>query len=145
MLVVQDHRPELVPKLENTIGAYEMSVVARAFSAVDGSLHIPMDKSSLMKAIINYSGHGEELFESNETGIEQLFNDPSQDQEYFTIGHDENAEDACGDNRLFNETDPQIFNEDLSNNDESPNEQVIFDKCRPTKVKIIDEMAVLHP
>lgn len=50
-LIVQGTRPELVPKLEETIGQYEMSVVPRSICAVDGSLYIPADKSSMMHAI----------------------------------------------------------------------------------------------
>ena len=50
-LIIQRSRPELVPKLEETIGDYEMSVVPRSLCAVDGSLYAPNDKSSLMHAI----------------------------------------------------------------------------------------------
>jgi len=50
-LIIQGSRPELVPKLEKTIGEYEMSVVPRSLCAVDGSLYIPADKASLMHAI----------------------------------------------------------------------------------------------
>lgn len=50
-LIIQRSRPELVPKLEETIGEYEMSVVPRSLCAVDGSLYVPTDKASLMHAI----------------------------------------------------------------------------------------------
>jgi hypothetical protein len=50
-IITQVSRPEFVPKLEETIGEYEMSVVQRSFCAVDGSLNIPPDKASLMHAI----------------------------------------------------------------------------------------------
>ena len=50
-LIIQGSRPELVPKLEETIGTYEMSVVPRSLCAVDGSLYIPTDKANLMHAI----------------------------------------------------------------------------------------------
>ena len=50
-LIIQGSRPELVPKLEETIGEYEMSVVPRSLCAVDGSLYIPTDKASLMHVI----------------------------------------------------------------------------------------------
>ena len=50
-LIIQGSRPGLVPKLEDTIGKYEMSVVPRSLCAVDGSLFIPTDKASLMHAI----------------------------------------------------------------------------------------------
>ena len=49
-LIIQGSRPEL-PKLEKTIGEYEMSVVPRSLCAVDGSLCIPADKASLTHAI----------------------------------------------------------------------------------------------
>ncbi len=35
-LIIQGSQPELVPKLEETIGKYEMSVVPRSLCAVDG-------------------------------------------------------------------------------------------------------------
>ncbi len=38
-LIIQASRPELVPKLEEMIGEYEMSVVPRSLCSVDGSLH----------------------------------------------------------------------------------------------------------
>ena len=50
-LIIQGSRPDFVPKLEETIGEYEMSVVPRSLCAVDGSLYIPADKSSLMHVI----------------------------------------------------------------------------------------------
>lgn len=50
-LIIQGSRPELVPKLEETIGDYEMSVVPRSLVTVDGSLYIPTDKASLMHAV----------------------------------------------------------------------------------------------
>ena len=49
--VIQQFRPELVPKLPDTIGDYEMSVVPRPMFANDGSLLIPTDKSSIMHAV----------------------------------------------------------------------------------------------
>ena len=50
-LIIQGSQPELVPKLAETIGEYEMSVVPRSLCAVDGSLYIPSDKSSLIHAV----------------------------------------------------------------------------------------------
>ena len=50
-LIIQSSRPELVPKLEDTIGKFEMSVVPRALCAVDGTLYIPTDKASLLHTI----------------------------------------------------------------------------------------------
>ena len=55
-LIIQGSRPELVIKLEETIGNFEMSVVPRALCSVDGSLYIPTDKSSLMHAIEGTTG-----------------------------------------------------------------------------------------
>ena len=50
-LLIQGSRPSLVPKLEVTIGEYEMSTVPRSLFAVDGSLYIPTDKASLIHAV----------------------------------------------------------------------------------------------
>ena len=50
-LIIQGSRPDLIPKLEETFGEYETSVVPRSICAVDGSLYIPGDKVSLMPAI----------------------------------------------------------------------------------------------
>ena len=38
-LIIQSSKPELVPKLDDTIGKFEMSVVPRALCTVDGTLH----------------------------------------------------------------------------------------------------------
>ena len=51
VLIIQSSRPELVPKLEEIIGDYELSVVPRSLCAVDGSLYLPTDKASLMHSI----------------------------------------------------------------------------------------------
>ena len=50
-VIIQGSRPELVRKLEETIGEYEMAVVPRSLCTVDGSLFIPTDKASLMRFI----------------------------------------------------------------------------------------------
>ena len=50
-LVIQQSRPELVPKLEATIGEYEMAVVPRSLFAMDGSLLLCSDKAKLMHVI----------------------------------------------------------------------------------------------
>lgn len=50
-LIIQASRPSLVPKLEETIGEYEMSTMPRSLCAVDGSLFIPTDKASFMHAV----------------------------------------------------------------------------------------------
>ena len=43
LLIIQSSRPELVPKLEQTIGDYELATVTRSLCAVDGSLLIASD------------------------------------------------------------------------------------------------------
>ena len=50
-LIIQGSRPSLVPKLAETTGEYEMSMVPRSLCAVDGTLYIPTDKASLMPAV----------------------------------------------------------------------------------------------
>ena len=50
-LVIQQSRPELVPRLAATIGDYEMAVTPRSMFASDGSLLIPTDKASIIHAI----------------------------------------------------------------------------------------------
>ena len=50
-IIIQGSRPELVPKLEDAIGEFEMSAVSRLLCAVDGSLYIPTEKASLMHVI----------------------------------------------------------------------------------------------
>ena len=50
-LVILGSRPKLVPKLQDTTGEYEMSVVPSSLCAVDGSLNIPVDKASLMHGL----------------------------------------------------------------------------------------------
>lgn len=43
-----------MPKLEEIVGEYEMSVVPRSLCSVDGSLYVSTDKSSLIHAIEEY-------------------------------------------------------------------------------------------
>ena len=50
-LVIQQSRPQFVPRLPDTIGNYELAVIPRSLFAIDGSLLIPTDKSSIMHAI----------------------------------------------------------------------------------------------
>ena len=50
-LIIQGRRPDLVAKLEETIGEHEMSSVPRSLCSVDGTLYIPTDKASLMHAV----------------------------------------------------------------------------------------------
>ena len=47
-LIIHGSRPGLVPKMEETIGEYEMSVVPRSLFAADGSLLIPQNKHKMM-------------------------------------------------------------------------------------------------
>ena len=51
ILIIQRSRPELVPKLEEIIGNFELSVAPLSLCAVDRSLYIPTDKARLMHAI----------------------------------------------------------------------------------------------
>ena len=51
-----EYRPGIVPKLDVTIGEYEMSVVARSLCMNDGSLIIPTDKSTLMNIMASMNG-----------------------------------------------------------------------------------------
>ena len=50
-LIIQASRSDLVPKLEETIGVNELVAIPRSLFAVDGSLLLPNDKSSLMHAV----------------------------------------------------------------------------------------------
>ena len=50
-MVIQQSRPELVPKLVSTIGDFEMAVVPRSIFEVDSSLLVCKGKSSLMTAV----------------------------------------------------------------------------------------------
>ena len=50
-LIIHGSRPGLVPRIEDTIGHFEVSVVPRSLFATDGSLLIPKDKYKLMHAI----------------------------------------------------------------------------------------------
>ena len=50
-LVIQQSRPDLVPKLSSTIGEFEMAVVPRSMFANDGSLLVCKEKANLMAFI----------------------------------------------------------------------------------------------
>ena len=78
-LVIQQSRPEMVPKLEATIGEYELSVIPRSLFAVDGSLLVCKDKSNLVTII-------EGLVESNNTEVDRF-----ESQDIFTE-HNENIQ-----------------------------------------------------
>lgn len=50
-LIIQQSRPKLVPQLSETIGNFEMAITPRSMFALDGSLLIPTDKSSIIHVI----------------------------------------------------------------------------------------------
>ncbi len=50
-LVIQQSRPEFVPKLASTIGEYELAVIPRSLFTQNGSLMLPNDKAGFMHAI----------------------------------------------------------------------------------------------
>ena len=50
-LIIQQARPQLVIKLQNTIANYEMALVPRSMFASDGSLLLTADKSLLLQVI----------------------------------------------------------------------------------------------
>ena len=52
ILIIQRSRKELVPKFEEIIGNFELSVAPPSLCAVDRSMYIPTDKASLMHAIV---------------------------------------------------------------------------------------------
>ncbi len=62
-LIIQSSRPLLVPKLAETIGEYEMSIVPRSLCAVDRTLHIPTDKASLMHGVEDAKAKPQEVVE----------------------------------------------------------------------------------
>ena len=55
-LVILRCRPGIVPKLDSTIGSFEMSVVVRSLCTNDGSLYIPNNKASLMNTMTDIHG-----------------------------------------------------------------------------------------
>lgn len=50
-LIISQSRPMLLPKLEETIGTHEMSVMPRSMFAPDGTLLLATDKASVMHAV----------------------------------------------------------------------------------------------
>ena len=54
-LIIAQTRPDLITKMEDLIGNYEMSVIPRANFAPDGTLLLTLDKASLMKQIIAHA------------------------------------------------------------------------------------------
>ena len=50
-LVIAKERPGVIPKLEDLVGNYEVALVPRANFAMDGTLLLTPDKSSLMTGI----------------------------------------------------------------------------------------------
>ena len=64
------NRPELVPRLEETISECEMAVVLRSLCTVDGCLFIPTDKASL-KHLIEEANPQPQIETSPGTGNQQ--------------------------------------------------------------------------
>jgi len=134
-LVIQQSRPQLVDKLAETIGNYEMAVIPRSLFATDGTLLIPSDKSLFMKEIEQYSRPA-----------------VGDDLEIAVSGGDDSREEAEPemDNRPVS-TDPQLDMEDmmegmaeqtgLSEMDGQSNEHGSIDR---DKVIIIDGQAVVQ-
>ena len=56
MSMIMEYRPDIVPKLNVTLGEYEMSVVANSLCMNDGSLIIPYDKSTQMNTMASMNG-----------------------------------------------------------------------------------------
>ena len=50
ILISQRSRPELVPRLADIIGNYELSVVPRCIFAADRTFLLPTDKASIIHA-----------------------------------------------------------------------------------------------
>ena len=50
-MIIQESLPELVPRLADMIGNYELSVVTRCIFAADGTLLLPTDKASIIHAV----------------------------------------------------------------------------------------------
>ena len=50
-LIIAQTRPELITKMEDLIGNYEMAIIPRSIFAPDGAMLLTVDKSSLMKLI----------------------------------------------------------------------------------------------
>ena len=71
-LIIQQSRPELVPKLETTIGDYEMAVVPRSIFAVDGSLLVCKDKASLMHAVTDIQYTDDTSTEASATTVKPV-------------------------------------------------------------------------
>ena len=161
MLVIQEHRPELVPPLETTIKKYEMSVIARMFSANDGSLYIPTDKSSLMNAINNID-LGENVLDSDNTGVPLLFSteddipvlsesENTEDTNYASSTHSDNSDSDVSDmydidsdfSDSFIEPFTGFTDSDIPSSDsDDPEPHLREEPC--LKVKIIDAMAILR-
>ena len=52
IIIVAQARPDLITKMEDIVGNYEMSVIPRSNFSPDGSMLLTVDKSSLMTLII---------------------------------------------------------------------------------------------
>ena len=88
-LIIQTSRPSLVPKLEETIGDYEMSVVPRSLCAVDGTLYIPTDKASVMHAVEDAKAEPLQVLSQPRLVHEDLpvVPQPDQEKEHLSAAH----------------------------------------------------------
>jgi len=92
-LVIQQSRPDLVPKLPRTIADYEMSVIPRSLFANDGSLLIPTDKSSIMHAIEDQDDSAQSGVGSD--GIPNVGIEEDQLEIEMTLGENKNVNEAA--------------------------------------------------
>ena len=131
MLVIHEYRPDLVPPLEDTIKQYEMSVIARMFCGVDGSLYIPYDKSSLMKGVLNMNRVGDILDSNTDTGMEML----------FTVDHNPSVVSS---EDLSESTHDFLSSDVISEESTMDLSELNHDSNNHYRIKIIDAMAVLR-
>lgn len=92
-LVIQQSRPELVPKLPTTTGDYEMSVIPRSLFANDGSLLIPTDKSSITHAVEDQDDSAQSGVGSD--GIPNVGVEEDQLEIEMTLGENKNVNEAA--------------------------------------------------
>ena len=52
-LIIAQTRPELITKMKDLIGNYEMAIIPRSIFVPDGVMLLTIDKSSLMKLILD--------------------------------------------------------------------------------------------
>ena len=88
-----------MPKLEEAIGLYEMSAVARTFCINQDELHIPTDKSCLMRAIESAEVPENQLQEN----MEHPENDISMIEPEDAVFEDEPEDDVFDEEPVFEE------------------------------------------